>query len=59
MSLQNSSTGLHGSELLQERLNDPQVAEGLARLLDRVDSVSFAVEAVEGFVARGIRSRIL
>ena len=44
---------LHGAALLQQRLSDPRVAEGLARLLDRIDSVSFAVEAVEGLVARG------
>ena len=41
------------SEQLQERLSDPKVAEGLNRLLDRVDSIAFAVEAFEGFVARG------
>ena len=44
---------LQGAELLQQRLSDPHVAEGLSRLLDRLDSVSFAVDAVEGFVARG------
>lgn len=42
----------YGTDLLQQRLNDPRIAEGLSRLLDRIDSVSFAVEAVEGFVAR-------
>lgn len=48
-----SETELHGTERLQQRLNDPRVAEGLSRLLDRIDSVSFAVDAVEGFVSRG------
>lgn len=40
-------------EALQQRLSDPKVVEGLGRLLDRVDSIAFAVEAFEGFVARG------
>ncbi len=48
-----ADTKLQGSELLQQRLNDPLVAKGIARLLDRIESVSFAVEAVEGLVARG------
>ena len=48
-----AETELHGTDLLQQRLSDPRIAEGLSRLLDRIDSVSFAVEAVEGFVARG------
>ncbi|MEZ6096824.1 MAG: DUF1641 domain-containing protein [Pirellulaceae bacterium] len=38
---------------LQERLADPNVARGLNRLLDRLDTVTFAIEAMEGFVARG------
>ncbi|MDX1929914.1 MAG: DUF1641 domain-containing protein [Pirellulaceae bacterium] len=42
-----------GAARLQQRLNDPRVAEGLSRLLDRIESVSFAVDAVEGFVSRG------
>lgn len=41
------------AEKLHRRLEDPKVAEGLNRLLDRVDSIAFAVEAFEGFVARG------
>ena len=48
-----SETESYGTELLQQRLNDPRVAEGLSRLLDRIESVSFAVDAVEGFVSRG------
>jgi len=40
------------SQLL-ERLNDPQVAGGLNRLLDRLDTLSFAVESMEGFINRG------
>jgi hypothetical protein len=38
---------------LQERLNDPQVADGLNRLLDRMEIINFAVESMEGFVGRG------
>lgn len=40
-------------ETLQQRLNDPRVADGLVRLLDRADSIAFALDAFEGFVARG------
>jgi uncharacterized protein YjgD (DUF1641 family) len=43
---------LAGTELLQQRLQDPRVAEHLSRLLDHIETVSFAVDAVEGFVAR-------
>jgi hypothetical protein len=38
---------------LQERLNDPKVVDGLNRLLDRLDTVSFAVESLDGFIRRG------
>ncbi len=41
------------ADRLQERLNDPKVAEGLSRLLDQIDTVSFAVESVDGFMRRG------
>ncbi|MFO0939610.1 MAG: DUF1641 domain-containing protein [Pirellulales bacterium] len=41
------------ADCLQRRLSDPKVTQGLNRLLDRVDSIAFAVEAFEGFVARG------
>ena len=40
-------------ERLQERLNDPKVVEGLNRLLDQLDTVSFAVESLEGLLRRG------
>ncbi len=40
-------------ESLERRLNDPKVVSGLNRLLDRIDSIAFVVEAFEGFVARG------
>lgn len=53
MSIPKAADDLQVAELLQQRLNDPHVVQGLARLLDRIDSVSFAVEAVEGLVARG------
>lgn len=38
---------------LEQRLADPQVNAALHRLLDRLGTVSFAVEAAEGFIARG------
>lgn len=41
------------ADRLQERLNDPEVAQGLNRLLDQLDTVSFAVESVDGFMRRG------
>ncbi len=41
------------SEQLQERLNDPKVADGLNRLLDRMEMINFAVESMEGFIGRG------
>ncbi len=41
------------AQQLQERLSDPRIADGLNRLLDRVDTIAFAIEAFEGFVARG------
>ena len=44
-----STNGVASSaEQLQERLNDPKVVEGLNRLLDQLDIVSFAVESMEG-----------
>jgi uncharacterized protein YjgD (DUF1641 family) len=49
----NSSNGSNGLASLQDRLNEPGVAEGLNRLLDRMGSINFAIEAIEGFVARG------
>lgn len=48
-----NQNGQSPAEMLQQRLNQPEVAAGLNRLLDHIDSVSFAVEALEGFVARG------
>jgi len=54
ISAENSrQNGQSPAQKLQERLNQPEVADGLNRLLDRIDSVSFAVEAIEGFIARG------
>ncbi len=38
---------------LQQRLQDPEVAESLNRLLDRLDTVNFAIESMEGFISRG------
>ena len=49
-----STNGVASSaEQLHERLNDPEVADGLNRLLDRLDIVSFAVESMDGFIRRG------
>lgn len=49
-----STNGVASSaEQLHDRLNDPNVADGLNRLLDRLDIVSFAVESMDGFVRRG------
>jgi uncharacterized protein YjgD (DUF1641 family) len=41
------------TDQLLERLNDPKVADGLNRLLDQLDMVTFAVESMEGFIQRG------
>ncbi len=41
------------AEQLQQRLSDPKVVDGLNRLLDRIDIISFAVESMEGFIGRG------
>ena len=41
------------AEQLQKRLSDPKVAESLNRLLDRLDTVAFAVESLDGFISRG------
>ena len=41
------------AEQLLDRLNDPEVADGLNRLLDRLDIVSFTVESMDGFLKRG------
>ena len=49
-----STNGVASSaEQLHDRLNDPKVADGLNRLLDRLDIVSFAVESMDGFIKRG------
>ena len=41
------------SDQLNERLNDPKTVDALNRLLDRLDTVTFAIESLEGFVSRG------
>lgn len=50
-----SSHGVASSGLtsIEQRLNDPNVAQSLNRLLDRLDSVAFFVESMDGFVRRG------
>ena len=48
-----TSAAAPSADQLLERLNDPKVAEGLNRLLDQLDIVSFAVESLEGFISRG------
>ncbi len=42
-----------GMSSIEQRLNDPNVAQSLNRLLDRLDSVAFFVESMDGFVRRG------
>ena len=41
------------TDRLADRLNDPHTADSLNRLLDRLDTVAFAVESFEGFISRG------
>lgn len=41
------------SEQLLSRLNDPAVAAGLSRLLDKLDLASFALDSMDGFLRRG------
>ncbi|MAT70225.1 MAG: hypothetical protein CMJ58_11965 [Planctomycetaceae bacterium] len=41
------------SEQLLSRLNDPAVAAGLNRLLDKLDLASFALDSMDGFLRRG------
>ncbi len=48
-----SINGVALSDQLQDRLNDPKTAEGLNRLLDRLDVITFAVESLEEFISRG------
>jgi uncharacterized protein YjgD (DUF1641 family) len=47
------ATDSSAAEKLQERLNDPKVADSLNRLLDRLDTVAFAVESLDGLISRG------
>ncbi len=48
-----TATDPQPAEHLRDRLNDPQIARSLNRLLDQLDSVTFAIESVDGFVRRG------
>ncbi|MEN1680144.1 MAG: DUF1641 domain-containing protein [Planctomycetota bacterium] len=50
-----NNAGVNGAatDQLQERLSDPRVAEGLNRLLGQLDTLSFALESVDGFLRRG------
>ncbi len=41
------------AEQILERLNDPHTADGINRLLDRLDTLTLAVESMEGFISRG------
>ncbi len=41
------------NEELQQRLADPQVQHALSRLLDHLDTLSFTLEALDGFLRRG------
>ncbi len=47
-----SAEAASAADSLQARLKDPQVAEGLNRLLDHLDTISFAVESADEFLAR-------
>ncbi|HMQ54038.1 MAG TPA: DUF1641 domain-containing protein [Anaerolineae bacterium] len=40
-------------ERLRQRLNEPETAEALLNILDRIDLVAFAVDSVDGFLRRG------
>ncbi|MCS6865904.1 MAG: DUF1641 domain-containing protein [Gemmataceae bacterium] len=44
---------LSPSQRLLQRLDDPQTAAALERLLDRLDWLAFVVEATDGFLRRG------
>ena len=41
------------AEQLKERLSDPHVTANLNRLLDQLETITFAVESIDGFVRRG------
>jgi hypothetical protein len=41
------------ADQLLKRLDDPEVAEGLNQLLDRLDTLAFAVGSLEEFISRG------
>lgn len=41
------------SRQLLQRLNDPEVAAGLNQLLDRLDTMAFMTQSVDGFLRRG------
>lgn len=41
------------SQRLLRRLDDPRTADALERLLDRLDLLTFAVDATDGFLRRG------
>ncbi len=41
------------SDSLQARLQEPRTVDSLNRLLDHLDTITFGVEALEGFISRG------
>ncbi len=51
----NGTIQLEASEIerLQNRLNDPQVAAALNRILDNIDLLALSVTALDGFLRRG------
>ena len=55
MSGSNGTLSLQVSEIerLQNRLNDPQVAAALNRILDNIDLLALSVTALDGFLKRG------
>ncbi len=40
-------------EQLQQRLNDPDTAESLLRILDKLDVIALSIDSVDGFLQRG------
>jgi uncharacterized protein YjgD (DUF1641 family) len=55
MSGSNGTLQLQVSEIekLQKRLNDPQVAAALNRILDNIDLLALSVTSLDGFLRRG------
>lgn len=50
---QTTQPSTNGTTSLEERLNNPETAEALHRLLDRLDTIEEAVERLEALTAQG------